>query len=304
MQFVRSLFRGAPATALITVVCLGVFVITALQSHSISNVVWGSSLAENMVLFGPFIDAPSATLRTLLAGFLHVDISHVAVNMITLALLGPQLERRLGTGAVFVAVRGGCVGVVGIRVGVELRRAHCRRLRRPLHADGRVARVVDAPEGQRPGAVGAGRRESCLLGAVPGYQSVGAPWRFGGGPVGGLAGDVGEEARQVARVRPRSRSCCGCCGVCDWCCLVFHTLSPSLYTGGELHRVVHIVDKHNRVISRTPLEHVSDSQQKRLANGHHCSSLRQALDVRIGCAQSYPQVWITVLSTEPSTACG
>ena len=110
MQFVRSLFRGAPATALITVVCLGVFVITALQSHSISNVVWGSSLAENMVLFGPFIDAPSATFRTLLAGFLHVDISHVAVNMITLALLGPQLERRLGTGPYAVLYTAGVLG--------------------------------------------------------------------------------------------------------------------------------------------------------------------------------------------------
>ena len=110
MQFVRSLFRGAPATALITVVCLGVFVITALQSHSISNVVWGSSLAENMVLFGPFIDAPSATLRTLLAGFLHVDISHVVVNMITLALLGPQLERRLGTGPYSLLYVAGVLG--------------------------------------------------------------------------------------------------------------------------------------------------------------------------------------------------
>ncbi|WPJ91943.1 rhomboid family intramembrane serine protease [Corynebacterium sp. UMB2355A] len=110
MQFVRSLFRGAPATALITAVCLGVFVITALQSHSISNVVWGSSLAENMVLFGPFIDAPSATFRTLLAGFLHVDISHVAVNMITLALLGPQLERRLGTGPYSLLYVAGVLG--------------------------------------------------------------------------------------------------------------------------------------------------------------------------------------------------
>lgn len=110
MQFVRSLFRGAPATALITVVCLGVFVITALQSRSISNVVWGSSLAENMVLFGPFIGAPSATLRTLLAGFLHVDISHVAVNMITLALLGPQLERRLGTGPYSLLYAAGVLG--------------------------------------------------------------------------------------------------------------------------------------------------------------------------------------------------
>ena len=110
MQFVRSLFRGAPATVLITVVCLGVFVITALQSHSISNVVWGSSLAENMVLFGPFIDAPSATFRTLLAGFLHVDISHVAVNMITLALLGPQLERRLGTGPYSLLYVAGVLG--------------------------------------------------------------------------------------------------------------------------------------------------------------------------------------------------
>lgn len=110
MQFVRSLFRGAPATVLITIVCLGVFVITALQSHSISNVVWGSSLAESMVLFGPFIDAPSATFRTLLAGFLHVDISHVAVNMITLALLGPQLERRLGTGPYSLLYAAGVLG--------------------------------------------------------------------------------------------------------------------------------------------------------------------------------------------------
>lgn len=110
MHFLRKLFRGAPATTVITVVCVGVFFITALQSHSISNVIWGSALAENMVLFGPLVDSALGFLRTLLAGFVHVDITHVAVNMVTLALLGTQLEKRIGVGPYSLLYAAGLFG--------------------------------------------------------------------------------------------------------------------------------------------------------------------------------------------------
>lgn len=99
---VKNFFRGAPATASITSACVVVFAITAVQARSLTDVVWDSPLASHMILFGPLVEG-AGYLRPLAAGFLHLDASHLFMNMLMLVLLGSQIERYVGTGPYAVA---------------------------------------------------------------------------------------------------------------------------------------------------------------------------------------------------------
>ncbi|MDK8796090.1 rhomboid family intramembrane serine protease [Corynebacterium sp. MSK041] len=107
----KKLLYGAPATTVIALLCAGVFVLTALQSRSVSDVVWGSGIGSTFVLWGPAVTASdTGILRALTAGFLHVDISHLAVNLITLVFIGAVVERAVGTGPYVVAYLAGVLG--------------------------------------------------------------------------------------------------------------------------------------------------------------------------------------------------
>ena len=107
----KKLLYGAPATTVIALLCAGVFVLTALQSRSVSDVVWGSGIGSTFVLWGPAVTASdTGILRALTAGFLHVDISHLAVNLITLVFIGAVVERVVGTGPYVVAYLAGVLG--------------------------------------------------------------------------------------------------------------------------------------------------------------------------------------------------
>ncbi|SDM03124.1 Membrane associated serine protease, rhomboid family [Corynebacterium mycetoides] len=95
---VRTLFYRAPATAAITALCVLVFAVTAAQSRSLNDLVWGSSLGVRMVLYGPFVtEEPLGWLRLITAGFLHLDATHLFVNMLMLVLIGGEVERFVGT---------------------------------------------------------------------------------------------------------------------------------------------------------------------------------------------------------------
>lgn len=83
-----------------------VFVITALQSRSLTDVIWNSPLGENMILWGPLVDGPGY-LRPLTAGFLHVDATHLFLNMLMLVIIGAEIERFVGTGPYLVAYLAG-----------------------------------------------------------------------------------------------------------------------------------------------------------------------------------------------------
>ena len=100
----RTIFYRAPATAAIAALCIAVFAIAAAQSSSLSNTVWGSPLGIRMVLYGPFVaEGPLGWLRLLTAGFLHLDLSHLFVNMLMLVLIGGEIERFIGTARFVVA---------------------------------------------------------------------------------------------------------------------------------------------------------------------------------------------------------
>lgn len=98
----RNYLRRAPATTVFIVISLVVWAITALQSASIANSVYGSSLGEAWILWGPMVAGTEpftdlGPLRALTAIFLHLDIVHVLLNCFLLLLLGQEIERFLGT---------------------------------------------------------------------------------------------------------------------------------------------------------------------------------------------------------------
>ena len=82
----RNTLKNAPATTAITALCTLVFLVTAIQARSITDVIWASSVGERAVLFGPMI-FEWGYLRTLSAGFVHIDITHLALNMFMLSLI-------------------------------------------------------------------------------------------------------------------------------------------------------------------------------------------------------------------------
>ena len=105
----RKLLAGAPATAVIALLCAGVFAVAAFDARSLSDVIWASRLGQTFVLYGPLVvDTPFGYLRALTSGFLHVDISHLVVNLLVLVFIGPVVERFVGTGP-YVAAYLACI---------------------------------------------------------------------------------------------------------------------------------------------------------------------------------------------------
>ncbi|GAA0205401.1 rhomboid family intramembrane serine protease [Corynebacterium riegelii] len=78
---------------------------SALQTRSLTQVVWGSSLAEHMILYGPEVTGLGYS-RALTSGFLHLDATHLFLNMLMLVLVGAEVERAIGTGPFVVAYGG------------------------------------------------------------------------------------------------------------------------------------------------------------------------------------------------------
>lgn len=95
---IRHFSRQAPATTWLIAACVGIFVVTAIQARSLTDSVWGSSLGTRFVLWRPFVQEETVgPLRALTAMFLHLDASHLVINMILLALIGREIEQFLGT---------------------------------------------------------------------------------------------------------------------------------------------------------------------------------------------------------------
>lgn len=102
MPTLRNLPRTAPVTTAITVICTLVFFAAAIQARSLTDVVWDSAIGASTVLYGPEVYG-AGYLRTLTAGFMHLDITHLFLNMFMLVLVGAEVERFLGSGPFVVA---------------------------------------------------------------------------------------------------------------------------------------------------------------------------------------------------------
>ncbi|OFL18569.1 rhomboid family intramembrane serine protease [Corynebacterium sp. HMSC067D03] len=110
----KNTLKNAPATSVIAALCTLVFVVTAVQSRSVMDVIWDSPVGEQMILFGPLV-YDWGYLRTLSAGFLHLDITHLVLNMFMLVFIGAEVERFVGSGPFAVAY---CAGVLWSSISV------------------------------------------------------------------------------------------------------------------------------------------------------------------------------------------
>lgn len=114
-NWLTNLRRTAPATCIFTIICIAVYLITAVQARSLESV-WTSDLGTRMVLWGPFVQGePFGALRALTAVFMHLDIGHLAFNLFFLLLVGAEVERFVGTRAYSAAfIAGGLEGSAAV----------------------------------------------------------------------------------------------------------------------------------------------------------------------------------------------
>lgn len=107
----NRVLHGAPATATIASLCVGAFLVAALQAHSLIDVIRSSPTGTSTVLWGPFVASePYGLLRALTSGFMHLDITHLAVNVLMLVVIGAAVERAVGTGPFVLAYIAGVLG--------------------------------------------------------------------------------------------------------------------------------------------------------------------------------------------------
>lgn len=94
----QSLFEVAPATLILMVINLIVFAGELITGMGVSGVSSGSggAVLDNGVFYGPAV-ANGDWWRIITAGFLHLSILHVAMNMLLLYFLGSMLEPAIGS---------------------------------------------------------------------------------------------------------------------------------------------------------------------------------------------------------------
>ncbi|WP_229674243.1 rhomboid family intramembrane serine protease [Nakamurella endophytica] len=101
-------------TAALIAVNVVVFVVTAVQAGSVSDPSGSSVFRQGATI--PELVSAGQYWRLLTGGFLHFGLPHIALNMISLYLLGMPLERILGRGrflvVYLVALLGGSVSVL------------------------------------------------------------------------------------------------------------------------------------------------------------------------------------------------
>ena len=109
----KNYLKSAPATLVLMVLCIGAWLVTAIQAKTLATPYYKSSLAQDWTLWGPDVaDHPSMVLT---AGFMHLDAGHLLVNMVMLLFVGREIERALGS-ALYVAAY--LISIVGSSAAV------------------------------------------------------------------------------------------------------------------------------------------------------------------------------------------
>ncbi|MBZ8177301.1 rhomboid family intramembrane serine protease [Corynebacterium sp. 3HC-13] len=97
MSSILTPFSKTPITHIIISLCIVVWCGAAIQSGSITEVL-NSPIADSLVLWGPAVyHQPLGFLRGIGALFIHLDISHLVMNMAMLYLIGAYVEPYLGS---------------------------------------------------------------------------------------------------------------------------------------------------------------------------------------------------------------
>lgn len=101
---VRNYANQAPVTAALGVVMTVIFVTTAFQSASVMQPLRDTPFGEHLILFGPLATTlPGGISHVMGSMFLHVSLSHLAMNLFMLVFIGREVERFFG-GAVYLWV--------------------------------------------------------------------------------------------------------------------------------------------------------------------------------------------------------
>lgn len=94
-SFAGALHGAQPlVTYVLIAVNILVFLVVAAQSRSLSD--FNSSSVFNGSLLVPMVVAGGQWWRLVASGFLHLSVTHIALNMLTLYFIGMPLERVLG----------------------------------------------------------------------------------------------------------------------------------------------------------------------------------------------------------------
>ncbi|TRX53324.1 rhomboid family intramembrane serine protease [Corynebacterium guaraldiae] len=91
----KNYLRSAPVTMVLMVLCIGAWLVTAIQAKTLVTPYYKSSLAQDWTLWGP--DVAAHPFMVLTAGFMHLDAGHLLVNMVMLFFVGREVERALGS---------------------------------------------------------------------------------------------------------------------------------------------------------------------------------------------------------------
>lgn len=92
-----DIYRQAPASTGISLAVIAVYLMTAVQSRSIQNNLWDSSIADAWILWGPGMTDGFGPLRAVGAMFLHIGPGHMILNLVLLWLLGREIENYFGS---------------------------------------------------------------------------------------------------------------------------------------------------------------------------------------------------------------
>ncbi|MEY8578167.1 rhomboid family intramembrane serine protease [Corynebacteriaceae bacterium 6-324] len=101
--WLKSFYRTAPATLIITSASIILWFVAAFQARSLTNVFNDSELVHNMMVWGPAFELGTHWWTPVSYAFMHLDIGHLTVNMFMLMLIGREVERHFGT-VLFVAL--------------------------------------------------------------------------------------------------------------------------------------------------------------------------------------------------------
>ncbi|MCS4492207.1 rhomboid family intramembrane serine protease [Corynebacterium sp. ES2715-CONJ3] len=92
VNIVKNYYRQAPVSAALVALMIVLWVLTAVESLSITNNLKFSSLADHLVFYGPKPNPFSG----ITASLMHTSISHLALNLVLVVLMGREIERAVG----------------------------------------------------------------------------------------------------------------------------------------------------------------------------------------------------------------
>jgi membrane associated rhomboid family serine protease len=114
----RARRRFGPVTVSLVAVNVVVFVITAVSAVSVGESPldnWRSPVFQEFSQVPVLVDVLGEDWRLLTGAFLHIGITHLLLNMLSLLIFGPELEGRLGwwryLAVYLVSALGGAVAI-------------------------------------------------------------------------------------------------------------------------------------------------------------------------------------------------